>query len=78
MHFDKGYVGKIPIPIVTPEEQQPIIELAEQIMEAKQKKPEVDTSAKEQKIDKLVYNLYGLGPEERKIVHSSINVRNKD
>ena len=78
MHLDEGYVGKIPIPIVTPEEQQPIIELAEQIMEAKQKNPEVDTSAKEQKIDKLVYNLYGLGPEERKIVHSSIKVRNKD
>ena len=72
MHFDEYYIGKIPIPIVTPEEQQPIIELAEQIMAAKQRDPEVDTSVKEQKIDTLVYNLYGLGPKERKIVHSSI------
>ena len=68
------YVGKIPIPIVTPTEQQPIIELAKQIMTAKQKNPEVDTSAKEQKIDTLVYNLYGLEAEERKIVQSSIEL----
>ena len=67
MHFDKDYVGKIPIPIVTPEEQEPIIELAEQIMAAKRGNKE-----KERKIDKLVYNLYGLEAEERKIVQSSI------
>ena len=71
MHFDKYYVGKIPIPIVTSAEQQPIIELAEQIMAAKQKNPEVDTSVKEQKIDTLVYSLYELGPEERKLIQSS-------
>ena len=74
MHFDEDYVGKIPIPIVTPAEQQLIIELAKQIMTAKQKDPEVDTSAKEQKIDTLVYNLYGLEAEERKIVQSSIEL----
>ena len=74
MHFDEDYVDKIPVPIVTPAEQQPIIELAKQIMTAKQKNPEVDTSAKEQKIDTLVYNLYGLEAEERKIVQSSIEL----
>ncbi|RKU35091.1 hypothetical protein C6496_17505 [Candidatus Poribacteria bacterium] len=72
MTFDQYYVGKIPIPIVTPEEQQPIIELAEQIMAAKRENPEVDRSVEERKIDKLVYNLYGLETEERKIVQVSI------
>ena len=72
MHFDEDYVGKIPIPIVTPEEQQPIIKLAEQIMAAKLEDPEVDMSVEEREIDKLVYNLYGLTTEEKKIVKSSI------
>ena len=72
MHFDEDYVGKIPIPIVTPEAQQPIIELAEQIMAAKQDDPEAGMSVEEREIDKLVYNLYGLTAEERKIVQSSI------
>ena len=73
MNLDCHYIGKIPIPIVTPEEQEPIIELAEQIMAAKQDNPEVDMLKKERKIDKLVYNLYGLEAEERKIVQSSIS-----
>ena len=72
MDFDKYYVGKIPIPIVTRKEQQPVIELAEQIMTAKQDDPEVDMSVEEREIDKLVYNLYGLTTEERTIAQSSI------
>ena len=42
MNFDNYYVGKIPIPIATVEEQRPIIELAEQIMAAKQENPKAD------------------------------------
>ena len=72
MDFDKYYVGKIPIPIVTPEEQQPFIELAEQIMAAKRDNPKADMSAEEREIDKLVYSLYGLTAEERRIIKSSI------
>ena len=72
MDFDKYYVGKIPIPIVTPEEQQPVIELAEQIMAAKRDNPKADMSVEERKIDKLVYNLYGLRAEERRIIKLSI------
>ena len=60
------------MPIVTPEVQESIVELAEQIMAAKQDNPEVDMLKKERKIDKLVYSLYGLEAEERKIVQSSI------
>lgn len=72
MDLDKYYVGKIPVPTVTPEEQQPIIELAEHIMAAKEDDPEFDRSVEEREIDKLVYNLYGLTAEKRKIVQSSI------
>ncbi len=77
MDFNKYYVGKIPIPIVTPKEQQPIIELAEQMMAAKQEDPEADISIAEREIDKLVYNLYGLTTEERKIVESKLSINDR-
>ncbi len=72
MNLDCYYIGKIPIPIVTPAVQEPIIELADQIMAAKRDNPEVDTLKKQRKIDRLVYNLYGLEAEKQKIVQSSI------
>ena len=72
MDFDKYYVGKIPIPIATPEEQQPIVNLVEEIMEAKRKNLGIDLPTKEQEIDELVYGLYRLTKAERKIVKSSI------
>ena len=66
------YVGKIPIPILTPEEQQPIVNLAEQIMAANQENAELDIPTKERKIDTLVYDLYGLTTAEKEIVKASI------
>lgn len=68
MHFDEYYVGKIPVPTVTPAEQQPIIKLTERIMAVKREDPEIDMSVEEREIDKLVYNLYRLTAEERGIV----------
>ena len=72
MNFDNYYVGKIPIPVVTPEEQQPIVNLAEQIMAANQENAELDIPTKERKIDTLVYDLYGLTTAEKEIVKASI------
>jgi hypothetical protein len=40
----------------------------DRILAAKQRDAEADTSAVEQEIDELVYALYGLTPEEIKIV----------
>lgn len=74
MDLDNYYIGKIPIPMVTLEEQQPIVDLAEQIIEAtKQENLEIDMPAeKEEQIDKLVYDLYGLLEEEIEVVKSVI------
>lgn len=66
------YVGKIPIPIVTPEEQQPIVDLAKRIMAAKAENPQADCSVDERRIDKRVYDLYRLTDAEVQIVKSSI------
>lgn len=77
MDFDKYYIGKIPIPIVTPEEQQPIVDIAERIIAAKQENPKICMSTEEQKIDELVYDLYRLTKPEKKIVKSSIGQHRK-
>lgn len=72
MNFDNYYVGKIPIPIVTPEEQQPIVDLAKRIMAAKVENPQANCSVDEKKIDKRVYDLYRLTKAEVQTVKSSI------
>ena len=77
MHFDEDYVGKIPIPLITPEVQEPIIELAEQIMAAKVENPHANCSVEEKKIDKRVYDLYRLTKAEVQTVKSSIGQHRK-
>ncbi|HHT9126863.1 MAG TPA: hypothetical protein ACFYD6_13765 [Candidatus Brocadiia bacterium] len=42
--------------------------LVDQILAVKQKDPNADTSALERQIDQVVYELYGLTPEEIVIV----------
>ena len=45
--------------------------LVDRILAAKQKNPAADTSAMEREIDQQVYALYGLTPEEIKIVEEA-------
>ena len=71
------YVGKIPIPILTPEEQQPIVDLAKRIMAAKVENPQANCSVNEKKIDKRIYDLYRLTDTEVQTVKSSIGQHRK-
>ena len=59
---------KLPVRKSTSDEQKPIIKLVNQILAAKHADPTADTSTLERQIDQLVYQLYGLTPEEIKIV----------
>ncbi len=59
-----------PIPAVPSEQHKPVERLVERILAAKQKNPAADTSALEREIDQQVYALYGLTPEEIKIVEA--------
>ena len=54
---------KLPIPDVPLEQQEPIIELVDQILDAKRTDPDADVSELENEIDQIVYLLYGLTPE---------------
>ncbi len=62
------YIEQLPIPQISKEAQAPFIEKVEKILTIKKENPKADTSALENEIDQLVYELYGLTEEEKAIV----------
>jgi hypothetical protein len=60
----------IPIKELSPEQQQPFIELVDKILASKACTPPLETSALERDIDLLVYRLYDLTAEEINIIES--------
>ena len=69
--FDTESIKTIPIPNLILEQQQPIVALVDQILAIKKTNSNADTSALEQEIDKMVYELYGLTEEELKVVEGN-------
>ena len=73
----KQYFGELPIRSIDfavaaqREQHDAIVSLVERILTAKQASPATDTSALEREIDQQVYALYGLTPEEIKIVEEA-------
>lgn len=51
--------------------RDPLIDLVKRVLATKKRDAEADTSALEREIDELVYALYGLTPEEIKIVEGA-------
>lgn len=51
--------------------QQQIIDIVEEILQEKRISPNTDTTALEQQLDELVYQLYNLTPEEISIIENS-------
>ena len=60
-----------PIPAVPIEQQKPVERLVERILSAKQRDAWADVSTLERELDQLVYALYGLTPEEIKLVEGA-------
>ena len=58
---------QLPIPDVSLEEQEPIIELVDQILDAKRTDPDADVSELEKQIDQIVYFLYGLDADAENV-----------
>ena len=69
-----NYVKEFPIPEVASDQQALIIELVDQILDAKHTDPDADVSELENEIDQIVYLLYDLTPEEIVIVEGAENV----
>ena len=68
VNISKTYLEQLPIPPTTTDQQQSIIALVDQILADKKQDPQANTSELEDKIDDLVYELYGLSPEEIAVV----------
>ena len=75
MHFDKYYLGKLPIKVLEKNKQIKLAEVVDEILaitkdddypQNPQKQAKV--KALERQIDQMVYELYGLTKEEIKIV----------
>lgn len=67
-HVNIYELEQLPIPKASIEQQKPIVELINKIMEKKQFNSAADISSLEKEIDKKVYELYGLTDEEIKII----------
>ena len=65
------YVEKFPIPAVPPEKQKAVVRLVDRILAAKQRTPG-RTCALEREIDERGLSLYGLTPDEIKLVEESM------
>lgn len=77
-HIYPEHIRNIPIPPATPEQQKPIIELVDKILNAKRENPNAETSSLEQQIDLFVYHLYGLSYEEVLIVEPKIPITQEE
>ena len=71
LNFYPNDAKELPIPDVSSEQQPPIIELVDQILDTKRADADADTSNLENEIDTLVYALYNLTEDEIAIVEAS-------
>ena len=70
--FKPMYVGQIPIPSTSQADQAALEALVDRILAAKQANPHADVTNLEREIDEHVYRLYGLTPDEIRIVEESL------
>ena len=66
----RGFLGNISVPQTIQREQQPIIDLVNQILDTKTVSPNADTMYMEAEIEQLVYQLYGLTNSEIRIIEN--------
>lgn len=71
LHIKIYQLKEIPIPVVPFEKQDTVVGLVNQILLKKKSNPSADTSFLEYEIDKLVYQLYNLTPEEIHIIENT-------
>jgi hypothetical protein len=59
-HIYPEHLRNLPIPIVSPEQQQLVIDIVDKILIKKKEGPQENTSDLEQQIDDIVFQLYGI------------------
>ncbi|MDE0184908.1 MAG: Eco57I restriction-modification methylase domain-containing protein [Candidatus Poribacteria bacterium] len=71
LHFYPNDAKQLPIPSAMLDQQTPVSRLANQILDTKRIAPNADVSELENEIDRIVYSLYNLTPEEIAIIETS-------
>ena len=71
------FLRRFPIKRASAAAQRKISERVDRILAAKQRDADANTSALEREIDELVYALYGLTPEEIKLVEENLQQRSR-
>ncbi len=71
IRWQKFVVETIPIPRIPDDLQETLVHVADHILAIKGDDPDGDVSAEEARIDRLVYDLYGLTADERAAIEES-------
>jgi hypothetical protein len=74
-HIVPEHIRDIPIPSATSDQQQPIIDAVNKILEEKEQGPKANIekiNECEREIDIRVYKLYGLTLEEAQVIDASV------
>ena len=72
MELYQNPLSEIPIKKASPDVQNSIVKIVNEIIALKKSNPNHDTSSLEQRIDTIVYDIYGLIDAEIKIIEQSI------
>lgn len=72
MELYQKSLSEISIKKASPDIQNSIIEIVDEIIALKKANPDNDTSSLERQIDTIVYDIYGLTDAEIKIIEQSI------
>ena len=72
LRLKRQFLEKVPIPAVPSEQQILLTRLVERTLSAKQRDAGADVSIMERELNKVVYALYGLTPDEIKLVEANI------
>lgn len=70
-YFKTKYLEAFSIPVFSETIHSGIVSLVEEVLAAKRKNPDANTSRREAEIDQLVFDLYDLTKEERAIISGS-------
>ncbi|MFH1739539.1 MAG: hypothetical protein ABIH23_11075, partial [bacterium] len=66
--FTKQMMNDLPLPELSSKDKSNLVVIVNQILAAKRRNAEANTASMEREMGHLVYELYGLTPEEIKIV----------
>ena len=77
VQFRGDRMAKVPIAKTDNKTRKAITDLVSQIQDAKKKAPDANVYALERRIDRIIYDLYSLTPEEIAIIEEAVSCKIK-